>query len=497
MDEGTNGVPDILDEARWWLDFARRARTELKRQGLGSGGVPRYVGRDAGARFQPSWNDKRVQWIDTGAAETTYAYAGGAAYLAHCLNKHHTRSGHTGSHPESASWLAEARDAFTWAEAQGTPSETEKRQRQLAAACLYLVTGEADFQAIFKAGWQADNERNSGAWVSPMPNLLASAVYLVSCKDQPNLDRAFYDEVKSNLVRRADYSTDNVEQVGFRFGGVEPGQWVGMNLITVPRGMFQAIAYEVTGQRKYLDAMHTALAYVLGGNPEGRTRLSGVGFAREQDVFNCDAWYLLDFNHPAYRNPIFPGLSAYGLPMFDVGGPGSEHWARGSAVPDIEQWPLAEQRMRSRYSIAGSEFTIHQNHPWYALATGYLLSDQPLARARFSRPTVKLKLNSPAAINRQQPLRLSVQASPDTERVEYYYDWHFAGESTDRDSGFAFVWQPSQTNLESGGEGPDHGHRLQRTGRIFRAHGSGRKRDSPHRTSGRTLGLEGSRKPMK
>lgn len=452
VDEGANGLPDILDEARWWLDFARRARTELKRQGLGTGGVPRYVGRDADAHFQPSWHDQRVQWIDTGAPETTYAYAAGAAYFAHCLNKYHTRSGQTGSHPESAAWLAEARDAFAWAEAQARPSAIDERQRQLAAACLYLATGEADFQATFKAEWQADSERDNGAWTSPMPNLFAAAVYLVSGKDQPKLDRAFYDEVKANLVRRANYSTDNVEQVGFRFGGVEPGQWAGMNLITIPRGMFQALAYQVTGQRKYLDAMHTALAYVLGGNPEGRSRLSGVGFAREQDVFICDAWYLLDFNHKAYRNPVFPGLSAYGLPMFDVGGPGSEHWARSSALPDIKEWPLAEQRMRSRYSIAGSEFTVHQNHPWYAFATGFLLADQPRARASFTRPTLQLILDATTAASRDKPLQLSVQASAGTERVEYYYDWHFAGESTDRETGFAFAWDIAQTNLKPGGE---------------------------------------------
>lgn len=45
-----------------WLDFGRRARTELKRQGLGSGGVPRYVGRDAGAENQPFVGGRTGQW---------------------------------------------------------------------------------------------------------------------------------------------------------------------------------------------------------------------------------------------------------------------------------------------------------------------------------------------------------------------------------------------------------------------------------------------------
>ncbi len=158
IDEGSNGVPDILDEARWWVDFCRRARSELKRQGLGTGGVPRYVGRDAGATESPSWADRRVQYVDTGEAEPTYAYAAAAAYLAHCLNEHQARLGRGGAHPEAAGWIDEARDAFAWGEAQGKLSENEKRLRQLAAVCLYLTTGEASFQEVFRSEWRADEQ---------------------------------------------------------------------------------------------------------------------------------------------------------------------------------------------------------------------------------------------------------------------------------------------------------------------------------------------------
>ena len=452
IDEGSNGIPDILDEARWWVDFCRRARSELERQGLGTGGVPRYVGRDAGATDSPSWADRRVQYVDTGEAEPTYAYAAAAAYLAHCLNKHQARIVRGGAHPEAAGWIDEARDAFAWGEAQDKLSEDVKRLRQLAAACLYLTTGEASFQEVFRSEWRADEQRNHGMWVSPSANVLASAIYAVSCKDRPELDAGFHQEVTANVIGRADYSTRHTAEVGFRFGGVEPGQGVGMNLITVPRTIFQAVAYEATGDRKYLDVMHTALAYVLGGNQENRSRLSGVGFEREQDVFIPDAWYLLDYNHPAYRNPIFPGLSAYAIPMFDVAGPGSEQWARSSVLPDIERWPLGEQRMRSRYSIAGSEFTVHQNHPWYVFATGYLLPDRAGDLPRFSRPSVSLHLDGGAKVCPDGPVRLSARTSTGVDRVEYYYDWHFAGESSNPENGFAFIWDVVQTDLKPGAE---------------------------------------------
>jgi len=452
IDEGANGIPDILDEARWLIDFNRRARNELKDQGLGTGGVPRYVGRDSGATESPSWADKRVQWVDTGVAETTYSYAGTAAYFAHCLNKHHQRSGGSGPHPESEGWLSEARDAFQWAEAQEDRSANDLKMRQIAATSLYALTGEAEFQEAFKDEWEADKERSNGAWVSPSYNQFTTALYLLGGKAHQNLDKEFYEKIKAEAIGRANRVTDNVEKIGFRFAGVEPGQGVPLNLITVPRTISQAIAHEVTGDPKYLHAMQHSLAYVLGGNQEGRSRLSGVGFAREQDAFIPDAWYLLDLNHPAYRNPIFPGLSSYALPGFDVDGPGNEGWARSSALPAIEKWPLGEQRMRSRYSIAGSEFTIHQNHPWYILATGYLLPENTGTAKRVQRPTVSLKADSAGSLSEDKPFPLSVEASSGTERVEYYYDWHFVGESTDSANGFGFAWDISQTNLKPGDE---------------------------------------------
>gem|GEM_PF-622311 len=447
IDEGKSGLPDILDEARWLIDFYRRARHELKRQGLGTGGVPGYVGRDAGAEAQPSWNDDRLQYVSEERVDMAFAYAGAAAYYAHNLNKANGKA-----HLDSAAWLAEARDAFRWGQSRKEESDDVRRMRQLAAACLYVATSEPEFQTIFKEDWRWDRTRTDGAWLNQNPNGLASAIYLISGAAKPGLDKEFHAEVRANMLLRADNITDNNEQVGFRVGGLENHQAVMMNFITVPRVFFQIVAHELTGAEKYRRSIHTTLAYVLGGNQEGRSRLSGVGHESEQDAFVPDAWYLLDLKHQVYRNPIFPGLSAYGLLSgWDVGGPGSETWARSSALPVVDRWPSGEQRMRSRYSIAGSEWTIHQNHPWYVLATGYLLPSDSRPLPPFTRPTVALKL-ADQGIDSARPMRLTATASDSTERVEYYADWRLIGESTNRASGFAFVWDPSQTELKDGEE---------------------------------------------
>ncbi|TVR54084.1 MAG: hypothetical protein EA425_02065 [Puniceicoccaceae bacterium] len=445
--EGQSGLPDILDEARWLIDFYRRARLELMRQGLGTGGVPGYVGRDAGAHYQPAWNDERVLYISEERVDMAYAYAGAAAWYAHSLDRHHGDS-----HPESASWLEDAVDAYNWAEESGERSEEIHRMRHLAAACLFLATGDADYQAAFAESWQADGQRNDGAWVGHNASMVSGAVFALFAAGHSGVNPELLAAVRQNLITRADNVTDNNESLGFRLGGIEGHQWQRMNLVTVPRVFFQIVAHELTGEEKYFRSIHNTLAYVFGGNPEGYSRLTGIGFEGEQDAFVCDAWYLLDFADPVYRNPIFPGYSAYGLYAgWDVGGPGSEVWARTSTLPPIDDWPVGEQRMRSRYSISGSEWTIHQNQPWYILATGYLLPEDGRPLPRYSRPTVKLRLAA-GAISLAGDYVLTAEGCGRVERVAYYYDWRFIGESADRDNDFRLVWQPGESDLTAGAE---------------------------------------------
>lgn len=464
IDEGQSGLPDLLDEARWLLDFYRRARAELVRQGLGTGGVPGYVGRDAGATNHPSWADTRGQYISLENLQTTYAYAGLSAHYAHNINKFYRLSGNDGPHPDAAEWIQEAREAFQWAEDNRDALISHPRHnadrvgqmRMVAGVGLYLVTDEPAFQTVFKEEWQKDGQTREGSWVSPNANMVAAGIYLVSCKEKPNLDSAHYDAVRHSIIQRANLITDKVEQFGFRWAGVEPHQAYLMNGISVPRTFFHVLAYETTGEQKYLDAMHLALAYVFGGNQEGRTRVSGTGFDREQDPFHCDSWFLFDLNHMAYRNPSLMGHSTYALIGFDVGGPGSEAWARSSAIPAIPNpgstdfrrntiWPIGEQRMRNRYSISGSEFTIHQNPPWYIMALGYLV-DPEAPRPGFSRPTVELQLPE-GRIQIGQVVSLRAKASSDTERVEYWYNSYFAGESTNATDGFAVQWNTADAGV--------------------------------------------------
>ncbi len=193
------------------------------------------------------------------------------------------------------------------------------------------------------------------------------------------------------------------------------------------------------------------MAYMLGGNQDGRPRITGVGHHHDNGIFHIDSWYLLSFDHPAYQDPILPGYAAPGLrdSGFDIPAhsSASEDWSRSSAVPDIQAWPFGEQRMYNRWSVAASEFTISENLIWWVFAAGYLI-DPGGERIETAAPTVTLRLDDTALVP-GQALTLRAETSAQTRRVRYFADWRLIGESDARVDHFAVRFDPADLHLAS------------------------------------------------
>lgn len=447
IDEGTNGLPDLLDEASWLIHCFRRTRHALIDQGLGTGGVPDYYGVDSGFEEKPSWEDPRDLRISAENVENTYNYAGLAAWYALCLDRF---AG--GQHPEAAEWRAEAQSAWEWASARN--SGTNAKSRDFAAAALYRATGMTVFQEAF-----LDSHATIGepAWTTPLMSELAGMIYALSEDSLPGLDTARREQVRTALITLADtYEVDYAEDNrGFRFGGARPRQRNFLGIFSTPKTSFAAVAHHLTGDPKYLNAVRSTVDYFLGGNEMNLVWMTGVGHNPDVAAFHLDSWYSMDFNSKVYRNPIAAGLVPYGTysecDWFGCGWNwiGDEDFSRSTAYPPIADWPTAETRFQNRHNIPGSEFTVHQTLNHAIFSTGYLVGtpEQPFRNAR---PTVSLLLAHPRTIAPGQAFPLTVQASPDTRRVQYYYDFHYIGESTDATRNFRYDWDVAQTGLKPG-----------------------------------------------
>jgi endoglucanase len=442
IDEGKSGIPDLLDEARWMIEFGKRSRHALMDSGYGSGGVPGYVGRDA-CNKTASWLDDRPILVKAESMSASFGYASAAAYFAHCLDKF---AG--GSHPESAEWLKEAKEAYAWAAARAGADTVW--QRQTAAVTLYLVTGDTAYQNDYARVRNVDPRIGHGAWGGILDVQVAEAIYLVTCGDKPNLHDSLYGAVKTRMLRRALDVTNNhkLDDRGYRVGGIESGQGINVGMFSIPHTIFLAVAHKLTGEERWLDYMHTTMAYFLGGNQRNTVTITGLGHQSEKAVFHPDSWYLLDFNSKVYVNPFLPGYSAPNSPAYDVGGDYGETWARTSLLPTTHNWPQGEIRVDSRWSIAGSEFTIGHCNLWWIFATGYMLNKGETFTPQ-SRPTLKLDMAG-SDLSIAAPVELKVTASAHTERVQYYYGWRYIGESRNKDAGFALRWDMAESGLASG-----------------------------------------------
>lgn len=369
--ESGNGVPDILDEAAWLPRFCQRLRAELQSKGWGSGGVGLRVAGDAFGNDektlpdgrvvgQGSWEDVGRTWVVSGEDPwSTYRYAGTAAHLAYAYEVARVRRD-----PGGVDWAREARDAYAWARANTRPSDETalggslRHPRAYAAACLFRLTGDPDYDAQLAKDTQ---------WIRPDTILQDEAGYgpfvyaLGGGKGARNPARA--ERLRSAALHTADGKLlSPASRRALRWGGdFNMPMLVGQQ--TTPLVLPGAVAYTLTRSseperaRSYLAALYTTCDYFLGCNSLNQTWVTGLGPRYPTQIFHLDAWY-------NGKDRFHPGLIPYSpwRKEKDQGaGPWDQAWPHATLHPDIDAWPGNERWFSNRCSPMGSEFTIHQN----------------------------------------------------------------------------------------------------------------------------------------
>ena len=147
---------------------------------------------------------------------------------------------------------------------------------------------------------------------------------------------------------------------------------------TTPMVMPAIIAWEVTKNSRYLEAVYSTCDYMLGGNQLDMTWITGVGKQYPAQVFNMDWWY----NKKGIKE-VVPGIVPYG-PTADCDWmPGKDgdcnaygwwdsDYAHSVCYPDKSLWPVHERWYNNRYAPPSSEYTVHQNIGPAAAIYGYL-----------------------------------------------------------------------------------------------------------------------------
>jgi len=366
--ESGNGIPDILDEASWLLNFDKRAK------GPTGGICGGRVVEDEEAKLPegtPSWEDKR-DWYASGEDPlTTFKYASLAAQYSFCL------SGLTNvPSADAKGWLKEAETAYAWAVKNSAHWEKQvKPSRLLAEAWLYKTTGNKKYHAAFLDDITAFGGIDPEA-SSPRDEQWAVWAYLTTKRER---DQSTVEKYTAMALRWAD---DMVVKTAFGpdpSGGPGRGMregwhwWVptviGFN--STPHVIEAIVAFELTKKTDYLDAVRTTCDYMLGGNGMNMCWVSGLGDRSPRELMHLDSWY---GGHPT----VIPGIVPYAVLHPDKSngyfwnGPWSSEMNWDHMYPSKFQWPMHEGYCENRYCPISNEFTVHQNIAPAAAAYGWL-----------------------------------------------------------------------------------------------------------------------------
>lgn len=449
INEGANGIPDLLDEAGNLVLHVKRLKDALYADGKTTGGVPGYVGREGGAgNGIPSWEDTAAWCISAEDPVATMTYAGAAAWYASALNYFWQQTHPGQNHPDFNMWKTEATNAYNWAIAfvAAHPAEYKsgvKSGQCVAAALLYKITQNTAYQSVLKDSlvtvYSSVNTEWSGADIAEF----AMVSYALLPADFPGLDVAFQTDVRSKVINKANNDQTGTSSLrGYRIGfamnrGNELGQF------STPRTLMSAAAYEFTADPKYLELIYANASYTLGGNELNRVKITGLGDYEQTTGHHIDAWTLIDYNSKVYRNNILPGFVLYEMDNISwVGGPGDERWGHTTAYPPYGNWPVAETRFDNRNSINGSEYTHHQTMAPSIFTYGYLCGNASGGFTPNAVPTISgfASPASGASFNERDTITLKVNTSSDVQVVKYYYEEHYIGQSSDKANKFPVKW---------------------------------------------------------
>lgn len=366
LPESGNGIPDIIDEARFEVDFFLRLKGP-------TGGISGGLETSGHPGDEPSYDDPFKEWYQF--AEEPFASfwtAAAAAQLGHSLAI-------AGKDGLAKTYLNEAAGIYDWAQQNLKPGDIEviradgrttRDVRMLAAAWLFNTTGQARYHDQIKQ----DNHIISAT--SPLVQNGYNqeyAVWAYLLGHHPNSDQDVRNRFK---LASLNYARDYVKAAEARTLQIANNWWFPTVVggLTTPRLVPVIVAHYLTRDEpseaeEYLQYLYTSADYFLGANPLNMTWMTGIGERSPGQIMHLDSWY------DGLVEPV-PGIVPYGpeSPLYSGGSEGSwtplHHYF--SCYPDYNEWPLAELWFESRYPVMSAEFTIWQTMGYTSLLYSYL-----------------------------------------------------------------------------------------------------------------------------
>jgi endoglucanase len=288
--ESGNGVSDLLDEARWEVDWMLRMQVPAGKAHAGLAhhklhedawtGLPNNPAEEVAPRYlhRPS----------TSAGLNLAAVAAQAARVWRKLDPAFSKR-----------CLAAAERAYAAAKAEpelfapsddnvgGGPYDDKDLSDEFywAATELFVTTGKSDYEKAMKASKhfgavQGPTAKGVGAQASMSWQQVASLGTLTLAVVDNKLGDKGVGAARKAVIRAAKGYLHHVGVEGYRVpltaGGASKYPW-GSNSLVMNNMLILGLAHQFTGDDSYLEGMLEGMDYLLGRNPNSQSYVSGYG----------------------------------------------------------------------------------------------------------------------------------------------------------------------------------------------------------------------------
>ena len=306
--ESGNGVPDILDEARWELDWMARIQAD-------DGGIYGRVTASQWWDNSPELDNRLVYLTEKTTADTAVAAAVLASasrqwkkfdtnvatfYLSRAQLAWSFLTNHPTNLPVGGSLLPPG-----WATGvYNDPDDSDNRA--WAAAELYRATGQAAYRNAFLAWW-ATGQHGFG-WLEAS-QFFKQAMWAYLQSNWPDTDPDIQSTIRGVVLSNADNISVNTEGNVYAEGGrLDVPDWIGYGTFcnSTLYSYVSLLAYALTSDSKYLDTAVKNLDVQLGDNPLSECFITGLGSRYPQAPLQGQSVY------DNVAEPI-PGVPVFGV----------------------------------------------------------------------------------------------------------------------------------------------------------------------------------------
>lgn len=370
--ESGNGIPDLLDEARWCIDLQRRTQGVYE-----DGGISWWVESIEHPRGgESSWTHSLPTALIPPTPRAALNYAATAAQMAKALQSSDKKL--------AEEYLESALKAMDWLEEYPDREDPfghydRKYTEAMAYVSLYATTGDQAWHKKFRK--QLKVAFPNGIAEDANRHNVEILAYYALLEDQET-DDEIKEACTKGILQVADKYVEG--SMNNTYGVLKDPKQVTNRMTTFSRlALPLAMAHHLTKESVYIDAMSGTVQYLFGANPMNRSYISGLG-ERFFGPYSID-WEANNMGMPA-------GIPTYGPTTLTEEKWG---WQGNYGVKEIEReglypqpllsWPHPERCFNQVWLAPTNEFTVDSPMGDILVISAYLAQLMQKDEFKYSR----------------------------------------------------------------------------------------------------------------